>query len=361
MFSDISRKNADGCRFCWMCRHVCPVGLKTGHEINTPRAKGLVISLMERGTAFDADIARAMYECTLCGACSNDCVTGYEPPIFIREARTKAVTEGLEPAEVRRVAEKIMDSGNIYGEEKPDFSASGDPESDTLLYIGDTAACRVSGMVRAILSIAEKAGVSLNILSDEPGSGAELYDLYGDVEDVHMLTKALVDRIEETGARRVVVLNPADAVMLAHKASDWGFAGSFEVVTATAFVAELIKSGAIAPKSDSTARITFHDPARLTRDMGETDAVREIIAALGIPFSETFLHGKLAHDCGSAVFSEYAPDLCALTAEGAWDDACRTPAQVLVTASPEDYYVLSRQILKGYALSDLFELVEASL
>ena len=361
MFSDTARKTADACRFCWMCRHVCPVGLKTGHEINTPRAKGLVISLMERGTAFDADIARAMYECTLCGACSNDCVTGYEPPVFIREARTKAVTEGLEPIEVRRVAEKIMDSGNIYGEEKPDFSASGDPDAQFLLYIGDTAACRVSGMVRAILSIADKAGVPLCILPDEPGSGAELYDLYGDVEDVRALTKTLVERIEETEVTHVIVLNPADAVMLAHKAADWGFAGNFKVITATAFVAALVKSGAITPKSDSTSRITFHDPARLARDMGETDAVREIIAAMEIPFSETFLHGKLAHDCGSVVFSEYAPDLCALTAEGAWDDACRTPAQVLVTASPEDYYVLSRQIPKGYALTDLFELVEASL
>ena len=41
MFSEKSKKNADACRFCWMCRHLCPVQLVTGKETNTPRAKGL--------------------------------------------------------------------------------------------------------------------------------------------------------------------------------------------------------------------------------------------------------------------------------------------------------------------------------
>ena len=42
MFSEKSKKNADACRFCWMCRHLCPVQLVTGKETNTPRAKGLL-------------------------------------------------------------------------------------------------------------------------------------------------------------------------------------------------------------------------------------------------------------------------------------------------------------------------------
>ena len=39
MFSEKSKKNADACRFCWMCRHLCPVQLVTGKETNPPRAK----------------------------------------------------------------------------------------------------------------------------------------------------------------------------------------------------------------------------------------------------------------------------------------------------------------------------------
>ena len=95
MISQKAKIQADACRFCWMCRHLCPVGLQTGKEVNTPRAKGLLLSMVERGTAFDRDMAEVMYECLLCDACSNDCATGFEPPVFIREGRTAAVVEDV--------------------------------------------------------------------------------------------------------------------------------------------------------------------------------------------------------------------------------------------------------------------------
>ena len=46
MFSEKAYKNAEACRFCWMCRHLCPVQLVTGKETNTPRAKGLLVSMI---------------------------------------------------------------------------------------------------------------------------------------------------------------------------------------------------------------------------------------------------------------------------------------------------------------------------
>ena len=57
MFSKDSARQADACRFCWMCRHICPVAGATGSEAWTPRARGLMISMIERGTEFDKDIA----------------------------------------------------------------------------------------------------------------------------------------------------------------------------------------------------------------------------------------------------------------------------------------------------------------
>ena len=47
MYSEKAKKHADACRFCYMCRHLCPIELVTGKENNTPRAKGLqVLSLI---------------------------------------------------------------------------------------------------------------------------------------------------------------------------------------------------------------------------------------------------------------------------------------------------------------------------
>ncbi len=60
-----------------------------------------------RGKEFDSDMAQAMYECLLCDACTNDCATGYQPPLFIREARTEAVVNGLAPKAVMDLVDNI--------------------------------------------------------------------------------------------------------------------------------------------------------------------------------------------------------------------------------------------------------------
>ncbi len=101
MISQNAMRHAEKCRFCWMCRHLCPVQHQTGKELNTPRAKGLLLSMVNKGAqTFDQDMALAMYECVLCDACTNDCATGYQPPLFIREARTQAVVNELAPEAV---------------------------------------------------------------------------------------------------------------------------------------------------------------------------------------------------------------------------------------------------------------------
>lgn len=114
MFSNDSARQADACRFCWMCRHICPVAGSTGNEAWTPRAKGLMVSMIERGTEYDAQIAQAMYHCTMCEACSNDCVTGFKPTDFIREARTLAIVNGFAPKAVNDEIDNILSRGNIF-------------------------------------------------------------------------------------------------------------------------------------------------------------------------------------------------------------------------------------------------------
>ena len=123
MFSEKAKKHADACRFCFMCRHLCPIQLVTGKENNTPRAKGLLVSMTSRGMQMDKGFAVTMYECLLCGACTADCVTGFDPLIFIREARTQAALEGLTPAFAQQVIDKLEETGNAYGakETKVDY------------------------------------------------------------------------------------------------------------------------------------------------------------------------------------------------------------------------------------------------
>ena len=85
--SEKAKKHIDPCRFCWMCRHICPVGNATGQERNNARARALCLSLVARGAESEEAVADNVYECALCGACVKECVTGWDPVMFTLEAR----------------------------------------------------------------------------------------------------------------------------------------------------------------------------------------------------------------------------------------------------------------------------------
>ena len=265
MYSEKARKHSDACRFCWMCRHLCPVELATGKEAGTPRAKGLMVSMFERGYPMDADAATMMYECMMCYACVNDCATGFEPPIYIREARTQAVLSGLMPSHVQKVLDRVYETGNIYGAKENRVDLSGIPETgDTLVWMGETARYAEPETGNALLSLLKKASVSFAVQKNEPASGSMLGDLIGFIEDVRIQAKKAADTINTSGAKRVVVLDSYDAAFFLHEYKDWGFSLP-EIVTATAYVDNLVKEGKLSP-SKTPLSVSYHDGSRLARD-----------------------------------------------------------------------------------------------
>ncbi len=354
MISQNAKKHTEACRFCWMCRHLCPVGLKTGREINTPRAKALMLSMVERGVKFDKDMAQAVYECLLCGACTNDCATGFDPLIFIREARTMAAVDDLLPEAVQRMIDHINQSGNMYGEKKRRFT--GDENAEVLLYIGEVAACRQPAMAEAVISLLKKAGITFSVLKEEPASGTFLGDLIGFVEEVHEQGRACAAAINASGAKTVVVLDSYETVTMKQRYPEWGCPITAELETATAYIAGLLEQGKLKPDRIE-GNVTYHDDSRLARDLNEHEPARKIIHALGLNLHEMFLNKRMAKCCGSELFKNYAPELAALTAQGRWEDVSRTKADILLTASPQVLNVMSDRIPSGKQIKDLFALL----
>ncbi|MHC1758983.1 MAG: (Fe-S)-binding protein [Negativicutes bacterium] len=367
MFTEKAKKTADACRFCWMCRHLCPVGLVTGKEINTARAKGLMVSLTERGTEFDETIAQSMWECALCGLCSADCATGYEPRVYVREARSWAVAKGIAPESVQKLIDRMLETGSMYGvqpEEK--FKALGKalndlPEkAETLLYIGEVAAVKTPEVALAVLSILKKAGISFAMLKDEPDSGAYLGDLIGFTEEARERAVKLTEAIDKTGAKTVVVLDPVDARIMKHEYCEWNCLMDAEVVTATAYMASLIEKGLLKPEPLQIGEAAMHDAGALARDLQETQTARNILAAMDVPLKEMFLNRKLSKSSGGALLAEYEPKIAMMTAKARWNDALRLGIRTIVTEAPGSFYALSRAVPEGAALHDIFTLLDSA-
>ena len=360
MFSEKAKKQADACRFCWMCRYLCPVQLVTGRETNTPRAKGLQVSMIERGMPMEADCARTMYECLLCGACAADCATGYDPLIYIREARTQANVLDIVPKNVRDVIDRLLDTGNLYGAEACPVDFNGIPEkAGTLVWLGGTARYAVPGTAKALFAILRKAGVEFAVLRDEPPSGAALGDLTGYVEDVRTQAQAAAEAIRASGAKRVVVLDSYDAALMRHEYPEWGI-DLPEVVTAPAFVDALVREGKLTLRQDG-GKITYHDSSRLARDLEEYEPARNLLRAMGYEICEMWQNRRLTRCCGSSAARAYMPEICEKIARLRWDDASRTEAKLLTAACPQSTEGLAAAVPEGYEYADLFELVERHL
>ena len=63
--------------------------------------------LVVNGDTKSEEIADNLYECTLCGACTNNCMTGFDPKVFIQELKTEKETAEHRAAELDAELERI--------------------------------------------------------------------------------------------------------------------------------------------------------------------------------------------------------------------------------------------------------------
>lgn len=367
MFSEKAKKNADACRFCYMCRHLCPVELVTGKENNTPRGKALQVSMIERGMTMDKGSAQTMYECLLCGACTADCVTGFDPLTFIREARTETVLEGLVPGFAQKVIDRLTKTGNPYGKTESKVEYTGIPQKgEILVWLGNAARFAVPDVAQAFFVILKKAGVAFAALKDEPASGCELGDMIGQLEDVRMQAQKAGAAIAESGAKRMVVLDSHDCAFFLHECKDWGIELP-EIETATSFVAGLIQDGKLQIEKKEEV-VSYHDAARLARDLGELEAPRAIIEAMGAQIHELYLNEKdnknpnnkacgsfvRARECGSSIMGQMREDLALGLCRNRYEDLLRTDSRILISADPQATEALRLHVPEGCQMRDLF-------
>ena len=106
----------EGCRYCLMCRHVCPVTRVTFREATSPHGWALAIASARRGLlAWSAEAADLLYQCADCGLCRAFCVTDQPLPDAIVAARAEVAAAGSAPAAVAEVDAALRRWGNAYG------------------------------------------------------------------------------------------------------------------------------------------------------------------------------------------------------------------------------------------------------
>ena len=211
--SEKAKKHADSCRFCWMCRHVCPIGNADGQERNTARARALMVSLVVRGTEKLEDIADNMYECTLCGACTNNCKTGWDPKIFIQEVKTNLVLEGKAPEYINELIQRYFEKGTIYKGKRANIKET---TGNTFVLFGQNALYNDQKSIQKAYELLNNPAYEF----EAQDTGYILWFLTGKTNETVERAKRCAELLNKY--KEVVVYNPVELSFMLHEWNEWG-------------------------------------------------------------------------------------------------------------------------------------------
>ena len=338
-----AKKHIDSCRFCWMCRHICPIGNATGLERNTARARALGLSLVNRGVFDLGEVIDNVYECASCGACTKECVTGWDPVMFLKEARLDAALEGKLPEYINVLVDNIIETGNAYGKrelsEKLASAIAAHSEKEKLcFFLGVDARYMAPEAAVTAISAMEKTGVPFTVLMDEPASGQQLEYLISAAAETkeQMVSCAGILGAFET----VVVYDPQDAKVMKHEYAEWGVELKPEIVTFTAFLARCLENGTLKAEKRELKAV-YQDPFQLARDLKETEEPRKVISAYA-ELSEMLCHGKNTMWAGGILMAQWMEDVMEKVAADRLRNVRGVGADTVITASVSEYVSLKK-------------------
>ncbi len=356
--NETCKKHVDSCRFCWMCRHICPIGNATGLERNTARARALGLSLVNRDVYDISEVIDNVYECACCGACTNDCATGWDPVMFTKAARLDAALAGKLPPYIMTLVENCMTAGNAYGKTELDtalasaIAAHGD-STDTLLFLGVDARYMAPASALNAIRALEKAGVKFTVLENEPASGAQLEYLIGAANETKQQMTDCASVLNSYA--RVIAYDPQDALVMKRTYGEWDIKLTAAVDTFSSALASLLDEGKLT-MTKSADKATYHDAFQLARDLGETEEGRKLVSAR-FELVEMLLNRKDTMWAGNILMAQWMPKVMLDVAKNRHINAHNVGVDTIVCASVSEYVSLKNAAPEGVKVLSLEELV----
>lgn len=352
-------QTTDGCRFCWMCRHACPVGHVTARETYTPHAWALLIESVARNqVAWNRETADVIYACADCGLCQAHCATDQPLPDAINATRVELVAGGLAPAAVYDLERQWRARVDSRGAPRPEGAVA---VAEMLLFVGD-AVPQVGRSVALAKRLLDAAGVSVTAIGEGQSSGL-LAATLGLREMATAAARAVVADVTASGAKEMLVLSPADRWTFEHVypvrlGVAWPASVTIrEVVTV---LADAQASGRLAIRQVSEGPYAYHDPCHAPRTAHQRPEPRALLsAALGHADARSlFFREHRAHPCGAVGGLEIThPALAARLAAARFGDAASAGARTLITEDPACLHQLRQAGGGAVVVKDLYDVL----
>jgi Fe-S oxidoreductase len=241
----------------------------------------------------------ALWACTTCGACVEQCPVDIEHVDHIVDMRRHQVMiESSFPPEAGAMLRNLENRGNPWGAPagtREDWTRGLDFEVprvadgagfDYLFWVGCAGAFedRAKKTTRDVATLLHQAGVRFAILGEgetctgDPARriGNEFLFQMLAGQNVETLSEAFGDR--PAGHRKIVATCPHCFNTLRNEYGDLG--GSYQVIHHTQLLADLVSSGALTPVRPVDGGVTWHDPCYLGRHNQVYSPPRELLGAV---------------------------------------------------------------------------------
>jgi Fe-S oxidoreductase len=402
------------------CAPICPAGEEFGFEGNMS-SKGKIAfarGILDGSLDFeDQAFLEAIYKCTVCGGCQNQCQLDHKPfiPEIIEGMRRKAVESGQGPLPLHKNLTQSMKSYNnpyqgprrvrtdwmrpFKKAKKPIKDLNKEP-AETLFFVGCTGAFnkQAQAVPTATASIFQKLGLDFGCLGESEVCCGSTAMRVGDAEEFKRVATDNLETFrrlkEEKGVKRIVT-SCAGCYRAIKK--DYTLAADYdrimdglEVIHTADLLHRLWQEGRLNFEGELDLKLTYHDPCHTGRHLNKFevdqdgsqlwpgayvgvseedclyDQPRELLAALpGVELVEMERVRSNSYCCGGGGgvmtgFGEWA----AKNAGKRIAEGESTGAEHMVSICPFCHYNLNagaKQVNSSMRLMDLTELVDRVL
>jgi len=252
----------------------------------------------------------ALWSCTTCGACMEQCPVFIEHvPKIVDLRRSLVMMESAFPAELTDVFKNVETNGNPYamaattrakwaeGLEVPLLSDK--PDAEYLYWVGCAGAFddRNRRGSRALVRCLQEAGVSFAILGPEEQCCGDSVRRLGNEYLFEQIALANVELLNGYGVKKIVTACPHGLNTLKNEYPAFG--GKYEVKHHSELLAELLAAGRLPLAGGGRQRVAFHDSCYLVRYNQIQAAPREALRAAGAHIAEMPRHGRISFCCGA--------------------------------------------------------------
>jgi Fe-S oxidoreductase len=334
------------CVECGRCQENCPA-FATGKVLNP---KKLILQNEEALLAGKLELPLkdlyddpALWQCTTCGACQNECPVGVEHLPLIVNARRGLVSNGEAPSQLVPVYNHLERRGNIWGllsEQRQKFLAAAGVETfdparhEYVVWLGCAGAFEADFQksLRALFDILKAKGVRFGVLAKEKCNG-DVAKRTGNEYLFQELATANVEDLNAAGVKKVITSCPHCLKTLGHDYREFGF--DAEVTHSAVFVEELTRDVTPIPGVPTQGTVTYHDPCYLGRYAETVDEPRALLERAGATVAEPERTRQNPFCCGAGgglLFEEH--EAGQRISEARYQQLAATGADTVVMACP---------------------------